>query len=128
MECKIFIRRNFGCGYDEAWPELSFFQKHIYWRLIRNVGDGMRRWFGFWIYKYNVPDSACPDPGAASRRPVVDITIVFPLRIKGNPMLFEEWVEFARKCQDVALGVHAPGIHNVLSICVPQTWKGGSEW
>jgi len=128
MECKVFIRRNFGHGYKDAWPRLSFFQRHIYWPLVRKVEDGMSRRFWFWIYRDSFPDKDCADPGAVSRHPVIEMTIVFPWGIKDNPVKLEGWNAFIGKSRGVAFGIRNPGIHEALTIEIPETWKGGSEW
>lgn len=128
MECKIFVRRNFGKGYKDAWPRLSFFQRKVYWRLIRGAEDGVSKKLGFWLYHFTLQDDSCTDPGARRRHPAVEVTIVFPWRIKGCPTQLEGWDEFVRNCESVALGIHRQGIRDDLTVAIPDGWMGGSEW
>lgn len=128
MDCKVFVRRNFGNGYDDAYPKLTFFQNHIYWRLIRDVSDGVSHQFGYWLYRFNIIDKECGDAGVAGRSPVIDVKIVFPFCLKGNPVELAEWNDFILRCREIAKNVHEAGLNDSLTVTIPRSWKGGSEW
>ncbi len=151
----IFIKRNMGSGYEEAYPPCSFFKKWIFRKyLLKKAEDcfqemlsinmknksvteledefrkGLRGksdfWHGFLFEMIErKPDEKCIDPLAERRCPTFKMTII----MEGKPQIFpiERFDNFIQKCFDKANEIMQPGVNDELKIEIPPEFFELSE-
>ncbi len=72
----IFLERNFGNGYELAYPRINNWRKKFYIWLSKNCKEGRHNKFFHTIIKEKQEDSKCEDPHAVGRSPMITIKIV----------------------------------------------------
>ena len=136
----IFVTRNMGNGYSEAYPDCSFLKNWVFDHFLKPLADknleqkpqktscadpekisDVCQWHKYYVLKYECPDTECAsDPFSKGRCYFFKMYII----LEGEPnvlpaMRFEN---FIKSCIKVGQGVFTPGANNNLKVPIPETF------
>lgn len=141
----LFVTRNMGNGYSEAYPNCSFLKNWIFDRFLKPLADrnlnqkvqnvscidskkisDVCQWRKYYVLKYECPDTKCDsDPFSKGRCYFFKLYII--LEGKPNVLPPTRFDNFIEKCINAGQDVFTPGANDNLKIPIPDIFFDEEE-
>jgi len=118
----IFLERNMGNGYENAYPDIPLWLRRYYSFIIGNPVNRLSKRFKYLIYHREEIDEECPDPRSKGRSPKIEMNAIFPRDFDENHLFSKIGNDLLEKCWTTAKEIQTRGANASLKIELPESW------
>ena len=118
----IFLERNMGNGYENAYPDVPSWLRRFYLFVIGNPTAPLSKRLKYLVFHREEIDNDCPDPRSKGRSPKIVMNALFPRSFDERHLLSKAGNDLLDKCWKTAKEIRVRGANSSLKIEVNESW------